>query len=91
MRASLTFYLGSTLQNSELLNHLKGREQNCSAYLMMLEGRVELLERQSLVVTAEIDQAFVHIDYFMTYLGESLLAIHEDGIPLAGAFAWGKY
>lgn len=30
------------------------------------------------------------VDYFMTYLGEALLAIHEDGIPLAGAFSWGK-
>lgn len=29
-------------------------------------------------------------DYFMTYLGEALLSIHEDGIPLAGAFSWGK-
>ncbi|KAI5119982.1 hypothetical protein M0805_004427 [Coniferiporia weirii] len=27
-------------------------------------------------------------NYFMTYLGEALLAIHEDGIPLAGAFSW---
>lgn len=25
----------------------------------------------------------------MTYLGEALLAIHEDGIPLAGVFCWG--
>lgn len=24
----------------------------------------------------------------MTYLGESLLAIHEDGVPLAGTFSW---
>ena len=29
-------------------------------------------------------------DYYMTYLGEALLAIHEDNIPLAGTFAWGK-
>ncbi|THH11422.1 hypothetical protein EW145_g666 [Phellinidium pouzarii] len=27
-------------------------------------------------------------NYFMTYLGEALLAIHEDGIPLAGTFTW---
>jgi hypothetical protein len=26
----------------------------------------------------------------MSYLGEMLLAIHEDGIPLKGAFIWGK-
>jgi len=24
----------------------------------------------------------------MSYLGEALLAIHEDGIPLGGAFSW---
>ncbi|KAL5480934.1 hypothetical protein ACEPAI_9875 [Sanghuangporus weigelae] len=28
------------------------------------------------------------VDYFMTMLGESLLAIHEDNIPLQGVFAW---
>ncbi|KAL5499119.1 hypothetical protein ACEPAH_1637 [Sanghuangporus vaninii] len=27
-------------------------------------------------------------NYYMTMLGESLLAIHEDGIPLEGIFAW---
>lgn len=27
----------------------------------------------------------------MSYLGEMLLSIHEDGVPLAGAFAWGKH
>ncbi|KII90092.1 glycoside hydrolase family 1 protein [Plicaturopsis crispa FD-325 SS-3] len=27
-------------------------------------------------------------NYFMTNLGEALLAIHEDKIPLAGVFAW---
>lgn len=26
----------------------------------------------------------------MTYLGEILLSIHEDKIPIAGAFAWGS-
>jgi hypothetical protein len=29
-------------------------------------------------------------DYYMTMLGEVLLAINEDHIPLAGTFAWGK-
>ncbi|KAH7925162.1 glycoside hydrolase [Leucogyrophana mollusca] len=28
-------------------------------------------------------------NYFMTNLGEALLAIHEDGIPLMGTFSWG--
>ena len=27
----------------------------------------------------------------MTMLGESLLAIHEDGIPLEGIFSWCAY
>ncbi|KAJ7267247.1 glycoside hydrolase superfamily [Mycena rebaudengoi] len=27
-------------------------------------------------------------NYFMTYLGEILLSIHEDKLPIAGAFAW---
>lgn len=31
----------------------------------------------------------VSADYFMSYLSELLLSINEDGIPLAGAFAWG--
>ncbi|EJC97654.1 glycoside hydrolase family 1 protein [Fomitiporia mediterranea MF3/22] len=39
------------------------------------------------------DLAFILDDadrtnYYMTYLGEALLAIHEDGIPLEGTFAW---
>ncbi|KAE9384027.1 glycoside hydrolase, partial [Gymnopus androsaceus JB14] len=28
------------------------------------------------------------VHYFMSYLSELLLSINEDGIPLAGAFAW---
>ncbi|EIW84621.1 glycoside hydrolase family 1 protein [Coniophora puteana RWD-64-598 SS2] len=28
-------------------------------------------------------------NYFMTNLGEALLAIYEDGIPLRGTFSWG--
>lgn len=26
----------------------------------------------------------------MTYLGEALLSIHEDGVPLGGMFHWGE-
>lgn len=33
----------------------------------------------------------VLLDYFMTYLGEVLLSIHEDKIPIAGTFAWGMH
>ncbi|KAK0440274.1 glycoside hydrolase superfamily [Armillaria borealis] len=27
-------------------------------------------------------------NYFLTYLGEILLSIHEDGVPIQGTFAW---
>lgn len=27
----------------------------------------------------------------MTYLGEMLLSIHEDNVPIAGAFSWGLF
>ncbi|CAK5276679.1 unnamed protein product [Mycena citricolor] len=27
-------------------------------------------------------------NYYMTYLGEIMLSIHEDGVPISGAFAW---
>ncbi|KAJ7251120.1 glycoside hydrolase superfamily [Mycena haematopus] len=27
-------------------------------------------------------------NYYMAYLGEMLLSIHEDGVPIMGAFAW---
>ena len=30
-------------------------------------------------------------DYYLTYLGEALLSIHEDGVPLSGMFHWGEY
>jgi len=30
------------------------------------------------------------LDYYMSYLGEILLAIQEDKLPIAGIFAWGK-
>ncbi|EPQ51177.1 glycoside hydrolase, partial [Gloeophyllum trabeum ATCC 11539] len=36
------------------------------------------------IVTEDVTRT----NYYMTYLGEALLAIHEDGIPLMGAFAW---
>lgn len=29
-------------------------------------------------------------DYLLTYLGEILLSIHQDKVPIAGAFAWGS-
>ncbi|KAF9002467.1 glycoside hydrolase family 1 protein [Cyathus striatus] len=35
-----------------------------------------------------ITEDVTRTNYFMTYLGEILLAIHEDNIPIAGIFAW---
>ncbi|KAK7054359.1 hypothetical protein VNI00_003553 [Paramarasmius palmivorus] len=37
-----------------------------------------------------IKEDVARTDYFMTYLGEILLAIHEDNLPIAGVFAWGR-
>ncbi|KAF8235239.1 glycoside hydrolase [Tricholoma matsutake] len=35
-----------------------------------------------------ITEDITRTNYFMTYLGEILLAIHEDKLPIEGAFAW---
>ncbi|KAJ7779243.1 glycoside hydrolase family 1 protein, partial [Mycena metata] len=35
-----------------------------------------------------IQEDVTRTNYFMTYLGQILLAIHEDGVPIMGAFAW---
>ncbi|TFK50504.1 glycoside hydrolase family 1 protein [Heliocybe sulcata] len=35
-----------------------------------------------------ITEDVTRTNYFMTYLGEALLSIYEDGIPLMGTFAW---
>ncbi|KAF7303850.1 Glycoside hydrolase family 1 protein [Mycena indigotica] len=35
-----------------------------------------------------ITEDVARTDYFMTYLGQILLSIHEDEVPIAGAFAW---
>lgn len=35
-----------------------------------------------------ITEDVARTDYFMTYLGQILLSIHEDEVPIQGAFAW---
>lgn len=35
-----------------------------------------------------IKEDYVRANYFVDYLNEALLSIHEDKVPLAGAFAW---
>ncbi|KAK0199710.1 glycoside hydrolase superfamily [Desarmillaria ectypa] len=37
---------------------------------------------------SQIKEDVARTNYFLTYLGEMLLSIHEDGIPIQGAFAW---
>ncbi|KAJ7770266.1 glycoside hydrolase superfamily [Mycena maculata] len=35
-----------------------------------------------------ITEDVARTNYLMTYLGQILLSIHEDGVPIAGAFVW---
>ncbi|KAK0199715.1 glycoside hydrolase superfamily [Desarmillaria ectypa] len=37
---------------------------------------------------SQIKEDVGRTDYLLTYLGEMLLSIHEDGVPIEGAFAW---
>ncbi|KAK0443127.1 glycoside hydrolase superfamily [Desarmillaria tabescens] len=37
---------------------------------------------------SQIKEDVDRTNYFLTYLGEMLLSIHEDGVPIQGAFAW---
>ncbi|KAK7052126.1 glycoside hydrolase family 1 protein [Favolaschia claudopus] len=36
----------------------------------------------------QITEDVARTNYYMTYLGQILLSIHEDGVPIMGAFAW---
>ncbi|KAG7441447.1 glycoside hydrolase [Guyanagaster necrorhizus] len=38
---------------------------------------------------SQIKEDVGRTNYLLTYLGEMLLSIHEDGVPVQGAFAWG--
>ncbi|KAK0186388.1 glycoside hydrolase superfamily [Armillaria mellea] len=37
---------------------------------------------------SQIKEDVGRTDYLLTYLGEMLLSIHEDGVPIQGAFTW---
>ncbi|KAK0475600.1 glycoside hydrolase superfamily [Armillaria luteobubalina] len=37
---------------------------------------------------SQIKEDVDRTNYFLTYLGEMLISIHEDGVPVQGAFAW---
>ncbi|KAF7324651.1 Glycoside hydrolase family 1 protein [Mycena kentingensis (nom. inval.)] len=41
------------------------------------------------VLLIDSQEDVTRTNYFMTYLGQILLAIHEDKVPIMGAFAWG--
>ncbi|PFH49471.1 glycoside hydrolase family 1 protein [Amanita thiersii Skay4041] len=43
---------------------------------------------QQLTEIFRITEDVARTNYYMTYLGEILLAIHEDKVPIAGIFAW---
>lgn len=47
-------------------------------------------EHHSLPLSSPISYWFVS-DYYMTYLGEIVLSIHEDKVPVAGTFSWGTF
>ncbi|KAK0440253.1 glycoside hydrolase superfamily [Armillaria borealis] len=38
---------------------------------------------------SQIKEDVGRTNYLLTYLGQMLLSIHEDGVPIQGAFAWG--
>ncbi|KAG7440794.1 glycoside hydrolase [Guyanagaster necrorhizus] len=37
---------------------------------------------------SQIKEDVDRTNYFLTYLGEMLLSIHDDGVPIQGAFSW---
>ncbi|KAK0186404.1 glycoside hydrolase superfamily [Armillaria mellea] len=38
---------------------------------------------------SQIKEDVGRTNYLLTYLGQMLLSVHEDGVPIQGAFAWG--
>jgi len=69
-----------------LPNHLRVQGPTSSESRKTLHEQVKKISKA--FVPSVADDKFT--DYYMTYLGEMLLAIHEDKLPIAGAFAWCK-
>lgn len=65
-------------------------ENERTELFQVMEDSARTSKRRDCIFLSPWCQLFIHADYLMTYSGEALLAIHEDGIPLAGAFTWGR-
>ncbi|KAJ7054170.1 glycoside hydrolase superfamily [Mycena amicta] len=72
-----------------LRSYLKGVHQRWPTNKMYISefGFVEPFEELRTELF-RITEDVARTDYFMTYLGQILLSIHEDNVPIAGAFAW---
>ncbi|KAI4528382.1 glycoside hydrolase [Schizophyllum commune Loenen D] len=82
-----TDWLASTPQGVRgLLNELQKRWPSPKIYVSEF-GFAEPLEDERKTL-AEIKEDVGRTNYYMTYLGEILQAIHEDGLPIGGIFAW---
>ncbi|KAJ6498574.1 glycoside hydrolase superfamily [Mycena vitilis] len=72
-----------------LRSFLKGLQKRWPTEKMYISefGFVEPFEELRIELF-RIKEDVTRTNYFMTYLGQILLSIHEDGVPIAGAFAW---
>ncbi|KAF5370941.1 hypothetical protein D9615_009790 [Tricholomella constricta] len=70
----------------ESLRELQKRWPTKKMYISEF-GFVEPFEAQRTELF-RITEDVTRTNYFMTYLGEILRAIHEDKLPIAGTFAW---
>ncbi|KAK0451435.1 glycoside hydrolase superfamily [Desarmillaria tabescens] len=66
-----------------LLKGIHSRWPICFAF-----GAVEPFDLPGTDISIVKDDV-LRTNYYLTYLGEMLLSIHEDGVPIEGAFAWG--
>ncbi|KAL1669334.1 glycoside hydrolase superfamily [Schizophyllum commune] len=69
-----------------LLNELHRRWPSPKIYISEF-GFTEPFENERKTL-AQIKEDVGRTNYYMTYLGEILQAIHEDGLPIEGIFAW---
>ncbi|KAI5835653.1 glycoside hydrolase [Schizophyllum commune Tattone D] len=82
-----TDWLASTPQGVRgLLNELHKRWPSPKIYVSEF-GFAEPLEDERKTL-AEIKEDVGRTNYYLTYLGEILQVIHEDGLPIGGIFAW---
>lgn len=82
-----TDWLGATPDGArELFNELNRRWPSPKIYVSEF-GFSEPFENERTQLY-EIKQDVARTNYYMTYLGEILQSIHEDGVPIAGIFAW---